>query len=186
MRRDVRARACPSGPTRCRRGPGGASTPPAARAAARRPPAGRSPGSGSRTAGTSCRAPASAAEGARTATPRSALSPWPRTGRRRGRGRRDERRNGGAFAAPSLRPCLAGRHQREHEPILRTEVSTRDTLDVGDSDVLEDFELAIGGFDVVVDHDRVRQLTGLLLVREPAEDVVARELVLGPLQFMLG
>ena len=49
---------------------------------------------------------------------------------------------------------------------------------------MEDVELAVGGRDVVVNDDRVRQLQRLLLVRLAAEDVVARELVLRPLQLV--
>ena len=37
------------------------------------------------------------------------------------------------------------------------EVGPRDALHVGGGDVLEDVELAVGGLDVVVDHDRVRR-----------------------------
>ena len=52
--------------------------------------------------------------------------------------------------------------------------------------MLEDLELAVGGLDVVVNDDGVRQLQRFLLVRLAAEDVVARELVLRALQLVLG
>ena len=66
------------------------------------------------------------------------------------------------------------------------EIGLRDPLHVGRRDVLEDVELAVRRLDVVVDDGGVRELQRLLLVRLPAEDVVARELVLGALQFVFG
>ena len=49
----------------------------------------------------------------------------------------------------------------------------------------EDVELTIRSRDVVVDHRGVSQVCGFLLVRGPADDVIARELILGALQLML-
>ena len=61
-----------------------------------------------------------------------------------------------------------------------------DPLDVGERDVLKDVELPVCRGDVGVQHFRVRQDSGLLLHGFAAEDVVARELVLGALQLPLG
>ena len=105
-----------------------------------------------------------------------------------GRRRREQRERGSehrrAQQRRGHRPRLSARrprrrHQRQHQPVLGGEIGPRHALHVGRRDVLEDLELAVGGGDVVVDDRGVRQLQRLLLVRLAAEDVVARELVLG-------
>ena len=88
--------------------------------------------------------------------------------------------------APSSPHRPRRRHDRQHQPVLRREVGARHALHCRRRDVLEDVELAVGGRDVVVDDRGVRQVQRLLLVRLAAEDVVARELVLRPLQLAVG
>src|SRR2546425_10638329 len=84
------------------------------------------------------------------------------------------------YGAPSSRPRRTGarpprRHQCEHEAILRFEVGACNALHVLGGDVLEDVELTVGRLDVVVNHDRVRELQRLRLIRLAPDDVVAGE-----------
>jgi len=76
-------------------------------------------------------------------------------------------------------------HERQDQPIFRCEVRARDALHVRRGQLLKDLELAVGGLDVVMNHDRVGQLAGFLLIRLAPEDVVARELILRALQLVL-
>ena len=50
---------------------------------------------------------------------------------------------------------------------------------------LEDVEFGVRGLHVVVNDDGMRQLSGLLLVRFASHDVVAGELILRTLQFVV-
>src|SRR5438093_5693855 len=82
--------------------------------------------------------------------------------------------------------CRAPRRDEgQHESVFRREVGTRRALNVGGRQFLEDVELAVGGLDVVMNHDRVGESLSLLLVRLAAENVVARELVLRSLKLPL-
>ncbi len=78
------------------------------------------------------------------------------------------------------------RHHVQDDAALGREVGLRDALHVGQRDLLEDVELAVGGRDVGVNHLGVRQVRRLVLQRLAAEDVVARELVLRALQLAFG
>src|SRR5439155_16014237 len=78
---------------------------------------------------------------------------------------------------PSLPASLW--HDRQNQPAVRREVRACHALDVSRRDVHEDVELTVGRSHVVVDDGGVSQVQRLLLVRLAADDVVARELVLG-------
>src|SRR4029450_193961 len=71
----------------------------------------------------------------------------------------------------------------DHKPSFRREIGFRDPLNIGSRESLKNIELAIGGLDVAVDDERVRQGLRFLLVRFAPQNVVARKLVLGSLEF---
>ena len=88
-----------------------------------------------------------------------------------------------------LTTCASPRSSflREHvedNAVGVVEVGLRDPLDVRGGHVHEDFELAVSRADVVVDDGGMGEVHRLLLNRFAAEDVVARPLVLRPLQLV--